>query len=179
MYRRRINAMKARQNNQYDGCLDQWKVDLALARIRAFRIPRDEWPDAQQRLALTMLRFQFDPQRGAKESTALCRIINNQLASMLRSRRRAQTRLARHQAQTERDGRLIYEDSIALRLDVRLVVAELPLLERRVCAALMQGDSVPRIASRLGRSCPTVRRIIARIRRRFKAIDLDAWVGSR
>jgi len=171
--------MKTRQTNQYDGCLEQWKVNLALARIRAFRVPRDEWPDALQRLVLAMLRFRFDPQRGAKESTALCRLINNRLTSMLRSWHRERDRLARHHAEAEHGGHLVYEDNVALRFDVRLAVAQLPALERIVCAYLMRGDSVRQIAARLGKSWPTVQRIVGHVRRRFEAIGLNAWVRGR
>src|ERR1041384_2676485 len=41
----------------YDGCIEQWKVDLAMSRIRAFHFTKDQWPDLMQELSLRIVRF--------------------------------------------------------------------------------------------------------------------------
>lgn len=161
----------------YDGCIEQWKINLALSRIRAFDFPKDQWPDLLQRLVLAMSQFQFDPNNGAKESTALYTLINHQLNSVRRAQMREEQRLARHRACTVIRS-IAQEDRIDLRLDVRLAVAALPALQRSVCIGLLQGDTVNQIAANLGCTWHAVRRVVARIRARFAALGLDAWVGG-
>ena len=59
--------------SKYDGAFETWKARLALARIKAMRFPRSEWPDLMQELAILIIQFEYDPDRnsGAKEETAL------------------------------------------------------------------------------------------------------------
>lgn len=157
----------------YDGVIEQWKINLALSRIRAFGFPSHEWPDLLQKLALHIAEFKFDPDNGAKESTALYALINHQLATMRRSHMREQKYLTRHRnkIRTQR-----YEDRADLRLDVQLAIAALPATERAVCVRLLEGDKVNQIATELGCTWHAVRRVIRRIRTRFTNIGLDAWV---
>jgi DNA-directed RNA polymerase specialized sigma24 family protein len=161
----------------YDGCIEQWKINLALSRIRAFDFPKDQWPDLLQRLVLAMSQFQFDPNNGAKESTALYTLINHQLNSVRRAQMREEQRLARHRARNIIRS-IAQEDHIDLRLDVRLAVAALPAPQRSVCIGLLQGNSVNQIAADLGCTWHAVRRVIDCVRARFSELGLDAWVGG-
>lgn len=174
-----------KQPNPYEGCVEPWKFDLALARIRAFRLPKDRWEDSLQQLAVAIVGFRYTPNRanGAKESTALCTLINNQLRFQRRAEQREQARLTRHRdglgltpANADRHPLLTYEDDVPLRLDVRLATANLPPRQQAVCEGLSRGDSVRQIADALGCSWHAVRRLIAGIRAHFKQIGLDGWV---
>ena len=159
---------------RYEGCLAEWKIKLAVARMRALGLPQDQWPDALQRLALAMTRFQHDGVNGAKESTALCTLINNQVASMLRRDGRERDRLARYRASLPREH--VYEPQTELRLDVRLALGGLSAPQRRVCAGLMCGDSIARIARDMRCTWHAVKRIIDQVRAHFERIGLDGWV---
>jgi hypothetical protein len=161
----------------YDGCLEQWKINLALSRIRAFDFPKDQWPDLLQRLALAIAQFQFDPNNGAKESTALYTLINHQLNSVRRAQMREEQRLARHRSCTVIRS-IAQKERTDLQLDVRLAVAALPAMERSVCDGLMRGNTVNQIASDLGYTWHAVRRLMARVQERFSQIGLDEWVGD-
>jgi hypothetical protein len=171
--------------NRYDGVLEEWKVNMAVARIRAFGFPHDQWPDLLQRLVMAMRRFKFVPEKahGAKESTILCKLINRCLSSARISQQRRHTRLARYReglgvtpANADRHPRFVERDLTPVRVDVRLALADLLPQQRRICAGLSRGDSVRQIARDL--NCPphAVRRVIAGIRRHFEGIGLDGWV---
>lgn len=159
----------------YDGCIDQWKINLAMSRIRAFGFPKDQWPDLLQRLVPAMSHFQFDPNNGAKESTALFALINHQLKTVRRAQAREEQRMARH-CVSNIVRPIAYEDRIDLRLDVRLAVTALPAEEQSVCIGLMQGNTVNQIADDLGRTWHAVRRVIDRIETQFLKMGLDAWL---
>lgn len=168
--------MKRRPTNRYDGCLEKWKVDLALERMRAYRVPRDEWPDLLQRLVVEMLQFRFDPQRGVQESTALTRLINYQITSIIRSRQRERDRVERYWTRTNQQQRLVYEETFGLQVDVRDALTQLSERERVVAARLMQGESRRQIAEHLGCSWRAVDRVICRIHERFESLGLEGWV---
>lgn len=163
------------QTPNYDGCIEKWKLNLAMSRIRALGFPKDQWPDLLQRLVPAISQFQFDPRNGAKESTALYVLITNQLTTVRRSQVREEQRLARHRANNVIRP-IAYEDRIDLRLDVRLTIATLPDLEQSVCVGLMEGGTINQIASELGCTWHTVGRIIGHIRDRFADIGLDGCV---
>ncbi|GJQ27334.1 MAG: hypothetical protein HBSAPP02_23660 [Phycisphaerae bacterium] len=161
----------------YDGCIEQWKINLALSRIRAFGFSRDQWPDLLQCLALAISKVRFDPTKGAKESTVLYVVINNHLISVRRAQAREDRRVTRHRSCA--DIRSISQLSpLDLQLDVRLAVAELPPLERSVCVGLMQGSTIRQIASDLGFTWNAVRRLVANVRARFAQLGLDGQVGA-
>lgn len=137
--------------------------------------PSDQWPDLLQRLVPAIAQFQFDPNNGAKESTALFALINHQLTTVRRSQAREEQRLARHRSNLVVRPAAC-EDHTDLRLDVRLAVAALPALEQSVCVGLMEGGTINQIAVHLGCTWHAVSRIIGRIHDRFADIGLDGWV---
>jgi transposase len=59
-------------------------------------------------------------------------------------------------------------------MDVRAAMEGLLGEERAVCAALANGDSTTEIAKQLGRSWHAANKLVARIRRHFEVLGLDA-----
>jgi len=167
-------ARKSTQFSSYEGKVPQWKVNLALGRIRAFGFPKDEWQDVLQELVVDLMAFRYDPAKanGAKESTALCSVVNNRLMTIVRGRERSRARLRRHGAVVP----TAYEDRTPLRLDVRTVVASLTPFERAVCAGLARDDSRHQIAQALGRGWHTVDRAIGAIQARFEELGMEDWL---
>lgn len=176
--------MKARKN-RYAGVLEKWKVDLAVGRIRAFGFPRDQWDDLMQGLVSCLIDFQFTPDKfnGAKESTALCALVNYHLISIQRTSHRKCEGLVRYLdrlgltvANADRHPLFVEDDRSNMRLDVQLAVSQLSAEQRVVCAGLARGDSIRQIAIDQGCSWRAVQRIVAEIRRHFIEIGLDGWV---
>ena len=160
---------------KYDGLVEEWKVDLIAARARRMGFRWDEIPDIQQRIIMEVLAFEFDESNGAKESTALQAIIDNNLKKMCRTTARYRSHLERlvHERPLETD--FIAEECA---IDVRLAVAQLPEREQTVCQALAAGCSKHEIAQRLQCGWHTVDRLILRIREHFRDIGLDGYVIS-
>ena len=162
--------------NDYDGVLDEWKLDLARRRLRRFGFSESEQRDVLQELVLKIKRFRFDPAKrnGSSESTALRCVIDRHLLSRLRTRRR-------HQKKVRRYGRLASRETdvngsaVLLRLDVRNALETLPPRQRAVCEGIARGDTKTQIAADLGCSTQTVRRLLKHIRERFQVMGLDGW----
>lgn len=157
--------------NDYGKEIEPWKIKLALSRIRRFGFPKHEWNDLLQELVMEILQFRYEPQRsnGAKESTALCALINNQLSTIRRAKEREWNKLAEYAARL-RASAPSYVDRTALRLDVREVLGTLTPRQRSVCAGLSQGDSIRQIARSLDCAWHTVKRAFEAIRERFQAM---------
>lgn len=169
----------------YKGQIEQWKLRLAINRIKAFRFPRSDWPDILQELAMVMMNFAFKRSRanGAKESTALCAVIDRQLKTMIRARVRESAKIRRyaqnllHTSPTVLDGQdLGYTDTTPLRMDVREAIEHLTPFERAICQGLGNGQSAHQIARQLGVGWHTVKRTIASIHKHFMGIGLEGWV---
>ena len=167
-------ARNRTQFSSYEGKVPQWKVNLTLGRIRAFGFPKDEWQDVLQDVVVDIMKFRFDAARanGAKESTALCAVVNNRLMSIMRGRERSRDRTRRHAAAVP----FLYEDRTELQLDVRSVVASLAPFEQTVCAGLARGDSRHQIALALGCGWYKVDRAVEAIRARFEELGLEDWL---
>jgi hypothetical protein len=172
--------------NRYDGVLPCATVALARSRIAAMGFPRYRWNELLQRLACELLDFRYDAARpeGAKESTAVCALINNQLVSVHRddARERARTVpladvLPDPDSEDEAPKEFCVVDDNERVIDVRDAIASLPEPEQAVCHGLLAGESPNEIARRLGCSWHTVRRRMDHIRRRFEELGLGDWVG--
>ena len=156
----------------YDGVVEPWKAELIVARARRMGFRPDEIPDIQQQMILDVAAFRFDASKsnGAKESTALQCIIDNQLKKIRRSR-------ARYRAHLNRVGRDATSDYSSPPMDtvqdVRAALAGLPEREQCLCRALADGYSRHEIAKRLGCGWHTVDRILRRIRRSLEELGLD------
>jgi hypothetical protein len=167
-------ARNGMQFSSYEGEVPQWKVNLALGRIRAFGFPKDDWQDVLQDVVVDIMKFRFDAARanGAKESTALCAVVNNRLMSIMRGRERLRDRTLQHAAAVS----VLYEDRTELELDVRMVVASLAPFAQAVCTGLARGDSRHQIALALGCGWYKVDRAVEAIRARFEELDLEDWL---
>lgn len=173
--------------NRYEGCVEQWKINLISARLKAFRIPQDHWPDLTQNLAVSLMRFQYSPEhvRGASESTAVYQIITHHLTSWVRSTKRERRRMERHRQRlglrpenAAHHALFVTDDRGDMELDVRDTISALLPQERRVCELLMTGVSVRVIAKKLDLSWHGVAAIIKRIRAKFLKMELDAWLQN-
>jgi len=171
-------------HNTYGSALEHWKVRLIEKRARQMGFRGQDLDDTQQRVAIAVMAFQYDPARngGATEKTALTALINRQLLAMLRSRKRYRNRLdilkpdLGVDKQTPEPSPLHHEDRIALLSDVRRALTDLSSEDRQLCAALGDGCSVAEIARRMDCGWHTINRRIARIRKRFQKLGLDAWI---
>ena len=177
--------MRNDTGNHYEGCVEPWKIRLITARLKAFRIPQDSWPDVTQNLVTALAGFHYSPAHvgGARESTAVYQIITHQLTSWVRSRQREQERMERHRQRlglrpenAEQHPLFLTEDHGDMELDVREAVAALPARERQVCDLLMEGASVREIAHGIGLSWHTVADSIQRIRAQFSEMELNGWL---
>jgi DNA-binding NarL/FixJ family response regulator len=156
----------------YDGVVEPWKADLIAARARRMGFRQDEIPDVQQQMILDVAAFRFDAAKsnGAKESTALQSLIDNQLKKICRAN-------ARYRAHLNRLGREVADacspPQSDIVHDVRAALAELPEREQFVGRALAEGYTRLEITRRLGCSWHAVDRIVRRIRRSFEDRGLD------
>lgn len=173
--------------NCYEGCVEPWKINLIAARLKAFGIPQDQWPDLTQNLVTALGNFHYSTEhvRGASESTAVYQIITHHLTSWVRSRKREQRRMERHRQRlglrpenAEHHAFFVTEDRGDMELDIRESVAALLPRERRVCELLMTGASVRETAEDLGLSWHGVAAIIKRIRAQFSKMELNAWLQN-
>ena len=162
--------------NKYDGCLEQWKVDLIVHRALALGFREDEILDIQQDLVLEVMNFKYDPEhsKGAQENTVLQALIDNQLMK----RRRSEQRRNDHTAELRWITELEENDSeTKLSIDIENAIRYLPNLQRQICIALSEGCSIPEIAKAMGIHRITVYRHIRKIRDYFKSLGLDQWIG--
>lgn len=177
--------MRNESVNRYEGYVEQWKVNLALGRMKAFRLPADQWPDLLQNLMPEMAGFQYqaDLAGGRNEAQVLYGLINNRLRSALRSQQRAQRRVARHRellgvspGSAESHPAFAAEDRNDMQLDIQLCLAALPHEHRCVCQHLMDGDSLAQIARDMKLAWHTIARIVDQVREHFTQLELDAWL---
>ncbi len=157
--------------------LPRWKFNLIRARAfrRGFR--GAELDDVQQEIAIEAMTFEFRPDRanGATETTALTAMIDRRLAMARRRERRYQRRLD-HVRESVPRGPFTEpscEGRMASVLDVRAAVASLGPVDREICWALADGESIDAIARRLGCGWHTVKRRVDCLRERFCQMGLD------
>jgi RNA polymerase sigma factor (sigma-70 family) len=161
----------------YEGVVEKWKVRLAVSRIRAFKLPKDDWEDALQDIVVAIHEFEFDPARanGAKESTALCQLINNLLCNQIRSRVRHRRKMEAYATTStlefdEETGEAVdgHEEEDFTAADVATVVASLTPRQREVCVRYARGESLRKIGRAMGLRWDRVRAILRSSRRRFE-----------
>lgn len=165
--------------NRYDGVVKAWKVRLIRSRARRFGIPRHDWPDIEQEIALEVMAFRFDAAKanGATETTALTSVIDNRMKMFLRRARALRNRVKDCHA-ADAEAALVCEDEGAsAALDVQQALVALPVPERAVCFALSRGESLRKIAAAADCSRASVERAIRHIRRHFERMGLDGRAG--
>lgn len=179
--------MRNESVNRYEGYVEQWKVNLALGRMKAFRFPADQWPDLLQNLMPEMASFHFQVERagGRNEAQILHGLVSNRLRSVLRAQQREQRRVMRHRdllgvspENAESHPAFAACDRADMVLDIDMTLANLPERERSICQRLMAGDSMAQIARDLGLGWHRVQACIGRIREQFTKLELDAWLQN-
>ena len=177
--------MKEDWLKQYEGAIERWKLNLAVSRFKAFRIPPQDWRDMMQELAMVLIRFRHRPAKsnGAKPETALCTVINRRLCAILRGPARDQERIDARIAELGLTGdpeadeqKLSYEEPTALQLDVRQQLAAMTPFEQAVCREVVRCKNTRRIAKKLDCDWHTVRRTVMRICRKLEAGGLHGYV---
>lgn len=167
----------------YDGAFDAWKARLALARIKAMRFPRTDWPDLMQELATLIIGFEYDPNHGngAKEQTALFAAINRHLLFLMRGRCRERQNFEQYLRSLgiREDGSFIgpepcVEIDIPLSMDVQRATHGLTPFDQAVARAMTNGMSRGAIARTLDCDWKTVNKAVRRIRKHFEELGLDA-----
>ena len=171
--------------NDYGTAVEPWKITLIHRRAKKRGFRRDEMADVEQQIVLAMADFRFDPAKanGANEKTVLTALIDRQLSTLCRSKLRRERNVARqpidpHHDECTAPGRVIPQDGVALVLDVRESIRQLPSQDREICAALAAGESIDEIARKRRCSWHTVKRRIDDIRQHFKRLGLDGWISG-
>lgn len=170
--------------NRYDGIVDAWKIELIASRAKRLGIRRHDLEDAQQEIVLDILNFRFDAAKsnGACERTALTSLIDRRLMTIARTKKRYEKHVGPMPKKTRDDGAEEREPSTepieqhSLAMDVREAIGALSDDEQAVCAALAGGASTADIARQLGRSWHGAAKLVARVRRHFEVLGLDAWI---
>ena len=170
--------------NDYGDLIAGWKLDLLLARAHRLNFNRDELEDLQQELVLDILNFDYDPHNafGATEETALTRVIDNRLISILRKKLSDAVGRQEYLRRFGADGgEPIWLDVEAaeeaqrdLSLDVEQILASLPPLERQACLAFAKGMSKNAVAEELGIPWREVTAIAGRLRKLFTDAGIAA-----
>jgi RNA polymerase sigma factor (sigma-70 family) len=161
------------------------KLALVQSRARIMGFRRHDLEDAVQEVMLSVLEFQYDPEQpnGGTETTALTTVIDRQLVSLKRVRRR-HTKIAQWatdelaaRCQGFKDGPCIEDDSAAQRLaseGVASIIATMDDDMQQVCRLLMDGRSENAIAEQLGMGWQRVARLVSRIRERLETAGYTA-----
>lgn len=169
--------------NRYEGAFEAWKARLAMARIKAMRFPRNDWPDLMQELAILIINFNYDPNHanGAKEQTALYAAINRHLLFLMRGRCRSRQRFERylrslgiHEDGSYLSPELCIEMDIPLEMDVQRAVAGLSEFDQAVAKGLAAGMNRSEIARTLGCEWKTVNKAVGRIKKHFEKVGVNA-----
>lgn len=175
--------MQNELKKQYVGVFDEWKIDLALGRIRTLGFAKSDWPDLMQELAIEMMGFRHDPAKanGATEETVFYEIINRTLLYQMRTRCRDAAKLDGYARElgVKADGtgeEPSCEFTTPLKMDVEDVCRGLSEFDQKVCKGLASGGTKVEIASELGCDWHTVKKAIKRIRAYFEARGLRDWV---
>lgn len=166
----------------YRGLMEDWKIQLALNRIRRMGFRSHEWPDLMQELAMILISLEHDSEHaaGASEETLVFSTIHHHLLTRMRSasrRRRRFDQVVTLQGYSpeapERYAEPSYELDEPLRLDLQEAVHELRPLDVAVCERLARGLSKSDIAKELSCDWHTVNLAMERIRKHLAERGLN------
>lgn len=169
--------------NNYEGTLDDWKVELIRQRTRSMKVPLSMQPDVEQELAMTLLGLTYieGHKDGASERTFLTEVVDRRISSLLRKDRRYRSRVGEASGEdvperAEVDKRL-QETEVAA--DVQQAMTRLAEFDRSICELLAEGLSPKAVADELDLDPATVRRRIGAIRQQLRVLGLEKWVHAR
>jgi DNA-directed RNA polymerase specialized sigma24 family protein len=171
--------------NPYGELVEQWKVDLIVARARRQGVRRADLDDILQEVILAVIAFKYDKQKanGATETTALTALVDRKIAFIRRGESRTREREKeycgvkgfRGVRRVEDISTPSDEEGRSLALDVRAGCDILNPVEREICLAKSLGEPECLIADKLGISRYELDRIIDNIRERFRNWGLGEW----
>jgi len=168
---------------EYGGLVEEWKVNMITKRAKRYGFRDDDIPDLKQRIVPEIIKADFVPCGGAKESTFIIAIIDRQLKTVLRDRRRS-VRKANYVAEIYDEQEIIDQDSFfsmgeaertELRLDLERALTGLSAEEKEICKGLMEGDSQAELARVMGKSTSEMSRVVARLRDKLSKWGLGMY----
>ncbi len=162
---------------QYIDVMEEWKVRLAIARMRQFGLPQDAWDDVMQELAILVSQFRFDPAKAgaASEETILCRAMDNRIRELARANVRyqaQQTRLCKMAHPTQET--YMPEDAAADK-ELHELIRQLPAFQQEICKGLLNGETLLHIAKRTGSTWTTIQYHVYHIRHAFLRWGINPW----
>ena len=175
-----------KHGEDYASWLIQQKADELVGH---FGITEDDREDIEQELALDLIRRwpKFDPQR-SKPRTFIARVIRNKVSTLIRHRMSEQQQFEQVgysiDATVEEEVTTCFrtgqphrtdQEYVALREDVRAVLARLPPELREVCERLKRA-SIPRVAKELGIPVTTLRYRLKKLRDVFEEAGLRDYL---
>lgn len=171
--------------NSYVGIVEQEVPRLVISRASRLRINADEIDDLLQQIVPKLAAFEYDPAKsnGATVTTAMTSVIDRQIKSFLRAKRRYQRRIERiREMRTPTTAQCIWpeyvtkSEPIELRMDLAAAMECLCERDQTICRSLSEGHTVKAIAEHLGCCRDTVSRAIVRIRQLFTQAGLRLWI---
>ena len=170
-------------DNSYGNLLKPWQVKLIAKRARRFGFRDDELPDLEQRIVPKLICAQFHKNGSAGATTFSIRIIDRQLSSVLRDRKRSVRRINAEALPLEiaSENSLAIVDGIehlCLKMDLQDALIRLTSEERYICISLQRGDSQTDIARALRKSSPTIYEKTKSMALKFRLWGLDAYLNK-
>lgn len=146
--------------NEYEGLMDDWKLQLIVERAKRKGFREHEIEDAQQEVVLELLGFRFDPEKsnGATERTVITALIDKKLTFILRGQTRRQKFHQRYKDTFGLSGEREQLDwsqndkerKIDLREDMKVFLGRLDSVEQSICTGLAGELTRAQIADELG-----------------------------
>lgn len=166
----------------YNGLIEDWKLELIIDRAKRFGIPKHDWPDVQQSAVLDILKFEYDAGKNntAKENTILTAIIDHKIISLIRKESLHQKTFEEY---LERKGYwntdqecFCYAVQYGFREDLQHALMQLDDQQRFVCLGLIDGLSMRKIAQKLKCRQSAIKQIIDSIRDIFEQLGVNEWL---
>jgi len=152
--------------NEYEGAIDEWKTNLMRSRALRMGFRGADLQDALQDLAIEVLCFQFDAERGeCKESTILTELIDCRLKDMRRSKKRAGARdEAVAKINKSRNVDMEASQRIESEAEINLLSAKMSKFDQAVLKYLKDGKTIEWMCQKLDCRWHTVKSAVNRIR---------------
>ena len=174
--------MKNELKKYYKDLIEEWKIDLVLARIERMGFQKSHWPDLMQELAVLLLDFQYDPSddSGATEATVLFSVITQRLQHLQRCLFRQTGRHQRYANLCGSDDEPVkypfHPTGVPTPDEIAKIVATLSEFDRKVCLALYYGCARLQIARQLDCDWHTVNKAVMRIKEHVSASEMNGRV---
>ena len=174
--------------NEYGTLVEQWKVDLIVARAKRQGFREHEIEDAQQEVIIDLLSFVYDPVKsnGAAEKTVLTALIDKKLKSMKRGAARRKKHEDKYSDLQGAVGGYVEpilckngdQKRASMASDLQYGIGALDARSRTICYALSEGKSRASIAKTMGLTRYQLDEVINGIRLKFEGMELEGWVDE-